>query len=69
MKFEEKMTKLESIIAELESNNNDLETSIDKYNEAMILIKECDEQLKDIETNINKIVTENGTLEDLKVEE
>jgi len=69
MKFEEKMKKLETIIAELESNNNDLENSIDKYNEAMKLIKECDEQLKDIETNINKIVSENGSLEDLEVEE
>jgi len=69
MKFEDKMKKLESIITELEGNNSDLENSIDKYNEAMKLIKECDEQLKDIETNINKIVLENGELEDLKVEE
>ena len=35
----------------------------------MKLIKECDEQLKNIEENINKIVTENGTLEDLEIEE
>lgn len=69
MKFEEKMTKLENIIVELEGNNNDLENSIEKYNEAMKLIKECDNQLKDIEKNINKIVSENGNLEDLKVEE
>lgn len=69
MKFEDKMKKLESIITELEGNNSDLENSIDKYNEAMKLIKDCDEQLKDIETNINKIVLENGELEDLKVEE
>ena len=69
MKFEEKMEKLENIIIELENNNSDLEVSIDKYNEAMKLIKECDEQLKNIETNINKIVSENGELEDLKVED
>ena len=69
MKFEEKMKKLESIVAELEGNNSDLEVSIDKYNEAMKLIKECDLQLKDIETNINKIVSENGKLEDLEIEE
>jgi len=69
MKFEEKMEKLEKIVAELEGNNSDLEVSIDKYNEAMKLIKECDEQLKDIETNINKIVSENGKLEDLEIEE
>lgn len=69
MKFEEKMQKLETIIAELESNNSDLEDSISKYNEAMMLIKECDEQLKTIEADINKIVNQNGELEDLKVED
>lgn len=69
MKFEEKMNKLEKLIADLENDNSDLELSIDKYNEAMKLIKECDEQLKNIETDINKLVSENGKLEDLKVEE
>ena len=69
MKFEEKMSKLEKLIADLENDNSDLEVSIDKYNEAMKLIKECDEQLKNIETDINKLVSENGNLEDLKVEE
>jgi len=69
MKFEEKMSKLEKLIADLENDNSDLEVSIDKYNEAMKLIKECDEQLKNIETDINKLVSENGKLEDLKVEE
>lgn len=69
MKFEEKMSKLEKLIADLENDNSDLEVSIDKYNEAMKLIKECDEQLKNIETDINKLVSENGKLEDLKIEE
>ncbi len=68
MKFEEKITKLENIIAELEGNNSDLEESINKYTTAMKLVKECDEQLKTIEKNINKIVTENG-IEDFVVEE
>ena len=69
MKFEEKIKKLENIVATLESDNNDLEDSINKYSEAMKLINECDEQLKNIEENINKIVTENGTLEDLEIVE
>lgn len=68
MTFEEKMNKLESIITELEGNTNDLEDSIQKYTEAMNLIKECDEQLKTIEENIHKMVTENG-VEELKLEE
>jgi len=68
MTFEEKMNKLETIITELEGNTNDLENSIQKYTEAMNLIKECDEQLKNIEENIHKMVTENG-VEELKLEE
>lgn len=69
MKFEEKIKKLENIVATLESDNNDLEDSINKYSEAMKLIKECDEQLKNIEESVNKIVSENGELEDLNIEE
>ena len=69
MKFEEKMEKLEKIVADLENDNSDLEDSINKYSEAMKLIKECDKQKKNIEENINKIVTENGTLEDLEITE
>lgn len=68
MTFEEKMNKLETIVTELEGNTNDLENSIQKYTEAMKLIKECDEQLKTIEENIHKMVTENG-VEELKLEE
>ncbi|MEG2322269.1 MAG: exodeoxyribonuclease VII small subunit [Bacilli bacterium] len=68
MKFEEKMIKLEDIITQLENNNDSLEDSIKKYTEAMNLIKECDEQLKGFEENVNKLVNENGVLEDLEVE-
>ena len=42
MKFEEKIKKLEDIVATLESDTNDLEDSINKYSEAMKLVKECD---------------------------
>ncbi len=67
MNFEEKMVKLETIVSELEGDNSNLEESINKYTEAMKLIKECDEQLKTIETNITKIVKENG-IEDFELE-
>ena len=53
----------------MESDTNDLEDSINKYSEAMKLVKECDEQLKNIEESVNKIVSENGELEDLNIEE
>ena len=34
----------------------------------MKLVKECDEKLKNVEEQVNKIVTENGSLEDFEVE-
>lgn len=66
MKFEDKIKKLEELINELENGNVDLEDSIKKYTEAMNLVKDCDVQLKDIEEKVNKIVTENGELEEFK---
>lgn len=65
MKFEEKIKELEQLVISLENNEADLEDSINKYTKAMNLVKECDEQLKNIEETINKIVGENGELSDL----
>ena len=68
MTFEEKLKELETIVNELESGEIDLDSSIEKYTNAMKLVKECDEKLKNVEEQVNKIVTENGSLEDFEVE-
>lgn len=68
-KFEDKIKELEEIIATLENGEVSLDESINKYTEAMKLVKECDAELKNIETKVNKIVTENGNLEDFEAEE
>ncbi len=68
-KFEEKMEELETIVNELENGNIDLDDSINKYTKAMKLIKECDEKLKNIEEQVNKIVLENGEIKDFEIEE
>ncbi len=68
-KFEEKVTELEEIINTLESGKIDLEDSINKYTEAMKLVKECDEELKNIEEKITKIAKEDGSLEEFEVED
>ncbi len=68
-KFEDKITELETIINELENGNIPLEDSIEKYTKAMKLVKECDQELKSVEEKVNKIVLENGTLEEFKLEE
>ena len=67
-KFEEKMKDLETIVNELESGEIDFDSSIEKYTQAMKLVKECDEKLKTVEEQVNKIVTENGTIEDFNIE-
>ena len=67
-KFEDKVKELEEIIASLESGEVSLDESIEKYTKAMKLVKECDEQLKNIEEKVNKIVLEDGTLEDFEPE-
>lgn len=68
IKFEEKIKELEKIINELEAGNIDLEDSIEKYVLAMQLVRECDEQLKNIEEKITKVVLENGQTEEFQVE-
>ncbi len=68
-KFEDKIKDLENIIEVLENGEVSLDESIKKYTEAMELVKECDAELKNIETKVNKIVTENGNLEDFEVSE
>ena len=68
MKFEDKIKLLEKTIQELESGEVDLEDSIKKYTEAMKLVQSCDKQLKEIEDQVSKIVTEDGKEEDFSIE-
>ncbi len=68
-KFEENIQELEKIINELESGEVDLDASIEKYTKAMKLVSLCDNKLKNVEEQVNKILTENGTLENFEVTE
>ncbi|MDD3453605.1 MAG: exodeoxyribonuclease VII small subunit [Bacilli bacterium] len=68
-KFEEKIKDLETIINELENGEVDLEQSIDKYSEAMKLVKDCDDTLKNIEKKVNKLVLENNETENFEISE
>ena len=68
VKFEDKIKQLEAIVNELEKGEIDLDSSIEKYTCAMKLVRECDEKLKSVEEQVNKIVSENGSLEDFNLE-
>ncbi|MBD9085527.1 exodeoxyribonuclease VII small subunit [bacterium] len=69
VKFEDKMKELEILINELETGEIDLDESIEKYTKAMKLIKECDTELKTVEKQISKLVTEENETEDFEIEE
>ncbi len=67
-KFEKKLEKLEEIVKDLESGNVDLDEAISKYTDAMKIAKECSDKLSSVEEQVNKILTENGKLEDFDIE-
>ena len=62
--FEDKIKLLEEIVKELESGEVPLDDAINKYTEAMKLAKECSDKLNKVSEKVNKIMLENGKLED-----
>ncbi len=68
-KFDELLVDIEKIVKDLESGNVDLETSIEKYSEAMKMIKVCSDKLNKATESVNKILDENGNLNDFVVSE
>ena len=57
--FEEKMKNLDGISKELENPATGLSKSLEKYKEAMALIKECQDELSKAEGEV-KIITEDA---------
>ncbi len=69
LSFEESIKKLETIVKELESGEVLLDDVINKFNEACVLAKTCDEKLKNATDSINKILNEDGSLKEFTIEE
>ena len=67
--FEDKIRELEVIVKELESGDVNLDDAIEKYTTAMKLAKECSDKLTEVSDKVNKILLENGELEEFNVEE
>lgn len=67
LSFEESLEKLEEIVEKLENGDVPLDDAIDEFNNAMQLVKVCDEKLSKAEESIAKIVEENGELMDFVV--
>lgn len=68
LNFEESLLELEKIVKDLENGNIPLDDAIAKFNEAMILAKNCNEKLDKANEAVNKILNKDGKLEDFQVE-
>ena len=68
-KFDELLNDIEKIVKDLEGGNIDLESSIEKYSEAMKMIKICSDKLNTATESVNKILDENGNLKDFTIDE
>ena len=66
--FEESLEELENIVNRLESGDVPLDDAISEFNRAMILVKACDDKLKNAEKAIAKIVRENDDVVDFDTE-
>lgn len=67
--FEESLNELETIVKKLENGNGNLDESIKEYTKAMELASSCSKKLDEATASVNKILKENGSLEDFNIEE
>ncbi len=68
LNFEQAISKLEQIIQNIETNEIDLETALNKYKEGMELVKFCQEKLRDVEQKIKILDLDNDQLKDFQTE-
>ena len=54
LSFEESLKELENIVDQLESGDIDLEKSVKLYEKGMLLKKNCEDKLKNVEMQIKK---------------
>ena len=69
LSFEESLEQLEKIVNKLEKGDVPLDDAIDEFNNAMQLVKICNEKLNNAEESIAKIVEDNGDLIDFNTNE
>lgn len=68
LSFEEALANLEEIVKKLETGEVPLDDAISEFNKAMKLAKTCDDKLKNAEDAITKLVGDDGSVKDFKVE-
>ncbi len=63
LNFEDSLVKLEGIVDALEDNDVSLEESVKKFEEGIMLVKDCQKQLKEAELKVNKLMGDGEILD------
>ncbi|MEO1773058.1 MULTISPECIES: exodeoxyribonuclease VII small subunit [Enterococcus] len=58
--FEESLTELEAIVAQLEQGDVPLEEALEVFQKGMLLSKQCQDTLSKAEKTLTKMMTENN---------
>ena len=64
MSFEVALERLEDIVDLLESGENELEKSLELFEEGVKLVKLCNKKLEAVENSVKILVNNNGELEE-----
>ena len=64
LNFEEAMKKLEEIASELEKNDIDLDTSVEKFEEGMKISKQCSQMLEEAEKKISILIKDGDSVKE-----
>ena len=60
--FENALTRLEQLTAELEDGEQSLETSLKKFHEGIELVRYCNEKLTEARQQVDLLLKEGGSL-------
>jgi len=67
--FEQAISQLETIVAEMENNDVALDIALNKYQEGISLIKMCQDKLQEAKQRVQILDSENNTLKELAINE
>lgn len=65
LSFEEALEQLETIVNKLQAGNIPLEESLTAFQDGMTLSKFCSDTLQNAEETMNKLITEDGEIQEL----
>ena len=59
LSFEDSLKKVEEIVTFLENGNLPLQKRVEKFEEGIALIRQCESELKEVELSIQKVIDKN----------